>query len=241
MIPLRDNRRGHAVPFVTGALIGICILVFLWELSLGRDELRQVIYIYGLIPAVLFRGGGVSPAIVLSPEAVVILTSMFLHANLLHLGGNVLYLWIFGNNVEKAMGGFRFTLFYLLCGAIAALGYGLFDPRSTVPMIGASGAISGVLGAYLLLYPYARVLIFLPFGIFSQVIRLPAFWVLWFWFIFQLMSLTLSEGQQGGVAWIAHVGGFVAGMALIPVFKHRDVPLLQPRHGSRRWYRKRER
>jgi len=108
-------------------------------------------------------------------------------------------------------------------------------------MIGASGAISGVLGAYLLLYPYARVLIFLPFGIFSRVIRLPAFWVLWFWFIFQLMSLTLSEGQQGGVAWIAHVGGFVAGMALIPVFKHRDVPLLQPRHGSRRWHRKLER
>jgi membrane associated rhomboid family serine protease len=241
VIPLRDNRRGHAVPFVTGALIGISVLVFLWELSLGRDELRQVIYIYGLIPAVLFRGGALSPAIVLSREAVVIFTSMFLHANLLHLGGNVLYLWIFGNNVEKAMGGFRFTLFYLLCGAIAALGYGLFDPRSTVPMIGASGAISGVLGAYLLLYPYARVLIFVPFRIFSKVIRLPAFWVLWFWFIFQLMSLTLSEGQQGGVAWIAHVGGFVAGMVLVPIFKYRDVPLLQPPHGSRRWYRKRER
>jgi membrane associated rhomboid family serine protease len=241
VIPLRDDRRGHAVPLVTGALIVIAVLVFLWELSLGRDELRQVIYGYGLVPAVLFRGVGVSPDIVLSPKAVVILTSMFLHADLLHLGGNVLYLWIFGNNVEKAMGGFRFTLFYLLCGAIGALGYGLFDPRSTVPMIGASGAISGVLGAYLLLYPYARVLIFLPFGIFSQVIRLPAFWVLWFWFIFQLMSLTLSEGHQGGVAWITHVGGFVAGMSLIPLFKYRDVPLLQPRHGSRRWHRKLER
>ncbi len=214
-------------------------MVFLWELSLGRGELRQVIYGYGLVPAVLFRGVGVSPELVLSPEAVVILTSMFLHADLFHLGGNVLYLWIFGNNVEKAMGGFRFTLFYLLCGAIGALGYGLFDPRSTVPMIGASGAISGVLGAYLLLYPYARILIFLP--LVSQVIRLPAFWVLWFWFIFQLMSLTLSEGQQGGVAWIAHVSGFVAGMALIRIFKHRDVRLFQPRHGSRRWHRKLER
>ena len=219
----------------------ISVLVFLWQFSLGRDELRQVIYGYGLIPAVLFRGVGVSPDIVLSPKALVILTSMFLHADLLHLGGNVLYLWIFGNNVENAMGSFRFTLFYLLCGAIGALGYGLLDPRSTVPMIGASGAIAGVLGAYLLLYPYARVLIFLPFRIFSQIIRLPAFWVLWFWFIFQLMSFTLSEGQEGGVAWIAHIGGFLAGMALIPIFKHRDVPLFQPPYGSRRWYRKLDR
>jgi membrane associated rhomboid family serine protease len=241
VIPLRDDRRGHAVPLVTGALIVISVLVFLWQLSLGRDELRQVIYGYGLIPAVLFRGVGVSPDIVLSPRALMILTSMFLHADLLHLGGNVLYLWIFGNNVENAMGSFRFTLFYLLCGAIGALGYGLLDPRSTVPMIGASGAIAGVLGAYLLLYPYARVLIFLPFGISSRIIRLPAFWVLWFWFIFQLMSFTLSEGQEGGVAWIAHIGGFLAGMALIPIFKHRDVPLFQPPHGSRRWYHKLDR
>ncbi len=217
------------------------MLVFLWELSLGQEEWLHVIYGYGLVPRVLFRNVENPLDLIMTPGAVVIITSMFLHADLLHLGGNALYLWIFGNNVEYAMGRFRFILFYLSCGAVAALAYASFKPYSTVPMIGASGAISGVLGAYLLLYPYARVLIFLPFGIFSRVIRLPAFWVLWFWFIFQLMSLTLSEGQSGGVAWVAHVTGFVAGMVLIPIFKHRDVSLFQPRHGSRRWHRKLER
>ncbi len=241
MIPLRDDHRARTAPLVTSAWIATSILVFAWQLSLGRDELRHAIYVYGLVPRTLFLGIEGPLDLITSPKALCILTSMFLHADLVHLGGNVLYLWIFGHNVEDAMGRLRFTLFYLACGALAALAYASYKPASTVPMIGASGAISGVLGAYLLLYPYARVLIFLPLGIFSQVVRLPAFWVLWFWFIFQLMSLTLSEQQSGGVAWVAHAAGFVAGMVLIPIFKHRDVPLLRPRHGSRRWHRRLER
>jgi membrane associated rhomboid family serine protease len=238
VISVRDDHRGAAVPLVTAAVIALCTLVFLWQLSLGRDELRELIYRYGAIPALLFGRARLSWTLFAPPKAVVMVSTMFLHANLLHLGSNMIYLWIFGKNIEAAMGRLRFALFYLACGVMGTLAYALFDPHSRVPVIGASGAISGVLGAYLLLFPYARVLIFLPLGRWSRIIRLPAFWVLWFWFIYQLMSLTLSDGQGSGVAWIAHVGGFVAGMMLIPVFKHRGVRLMQPRHGSRRWHRR---
>lgn len=238
MISVTDDRRGHAVPVVTTAVIAVCTLVFLWQLSLDREELRDVIYGYGAIPALLFGHARLSWELLTAPKALVMLSSIFLHANALHLGSNMLYLWVFGNNVELAMGRLRFILFYLACGVAGTLAYALFNPHAAVPVIGASGAISGVLGAYLLLYPYARVLIFLPLGSWSRVIRVPAFWVLWFWFIYQLMSLTLSDGRAGGVAWTAHVGGFVAGMVLIPLFKHLEVPLMQPRHGSRRWHRK---
>ena len=146
----------------------------------------------------------------------------------MHLIGNMLYLWIFGNNVEDAMGHVRFVLFYLLCGIAAVLAQALPNTDSTIPMIGASGAISGVLGAYLLLYPHARVLVLLPLGFYTQLVHLPAMAVLGFWFVLQLISTALSDPQAGGVAFGAHIGGFIAGLMLLPIFKHRHVRLFAP-------------
>jgi membrane associated rhomboid family serine protease len=156
---------------------------------------------------------------------------MFLHGGWMHLIGNMLYLWIFGNNVEDAMGHARFLAFYVLCGAAAVFAQALPAPDSTIPMIGASGAISGVLGAYLLLYPHARVLVLIPLGAFSRLVYLPAMVVLGFWFALQLLSTLLADPNQPGVAFGAHAGGFVAGMLLIPLFKRRGVPLFHPRQG----------
>ena len=143
----------------------------------------------------------------------------------MHLLSNMLYLWIFGNNIEDAMGHWRFILFYLLCGTAAVFAQVLPDPDSIVPMIGASGAISGVLGAYLLLYPHARILMAIPLGIFFYTARIPAGLVLIFWFGMQLFSSYVSGQQQGGVAFGAHIGGFIAGMALIPFFRNKRHPL----------------
>jgi membrane associated rhomboid family serine protease len=150
---------------------------------------------------------------------------MFLHGGLAHLLGNMLYLWIFGNNVEGAMGHGRYAVFYALCGISAALAQALPDPDSTLPMIGASGAISGVLGAYLLLYPRARVLVVIPLGFYLYSTYLPALAVLGLWFLLQVLSSVLAPAGEGGVAWFAHMGGFIAGMALIPAFRRRGVPL----------------
>jgi membrane associated rhomboid family serine protease len=165
---------------------------------------------------------------------------MFLHGGWMHLIGNMLYLWIFGNNVEDAMGHVKFVVFYVVCGILAATSHALTDPSSAVPMVGASGAISGVLGAYLLLYPHARVMVLIPLGIFARVMYVPAGFVLGFWFVLQLLSGGMSLGQGGGgVAWFAHVGGFVAGMALIGLFKRPNVRFFAPaRHrgwGSSDW------
>jgi membrane associated rhomboid family serine protease len=159
---------------------------------------------------------------------------MFLHGGWMHIIGNMLYLWIFGNNVEDAMGHRRFIVFYLLCGIAAALAQALPNPSSEVPMIGASGAISGVLGAYLLLYPHARVLVVIPIFFYPYTVRIPAGWVLGFWFLMQVASSLSAPEQQGGVAWSAHIGGFVAGMALIPLFKYKQVRLFAPMRQSTR-------
>lgn len=146
----------------------------------------------------------------------------------MHLIGNMLYLWIFGDNVEDSMGHGRFIVFYLLCGVAAVLAQALPDPESTIPMVGASGAISGVLGAYLLLYPHARVLVLIPLGFYLHTTRLPAGLVLALWFGLQLLNNALTAGTEGGVAFRAHIGGFIAGMVLIPLFKRRDVRLFRP-------------
>jgi membrane associated rhomboid family serine protease len=171
------------------------------------------------------------PAFVIPPYATLV-TSMFLHGGWMHLIGNMLYLWIFGNNVEDVMGHAKFVLFYLLCGVLAALSHAVTDPSSTVPMVGASGAISGVLGAYVLLFPRAHVLVFIP-GIGTA--RVAAGVVLGMWFVTQLLSGGMTVGSQGGgVAFFAHIGGFVAGMLLIGFFKRPDVPFFAPTR-SRRW------
>jgi len=228
MIPLRDDNPTSIAPIVTIGTIVVCVLVFFWEVSLGSQGQARAVFSLGVIPAVLLQGKTLPAELALVPPAATVFTSMFLHGGWMHLIGNMLYLWIFGNNVEDAMGHARFVVFYLLCGIAAAFAQALPNPGSTVPMIGASGAISGVLGAYLLLYPHARVLVLIPFGFLSQIIYLKAGWVLGFWFVLQLLSSAISSTTQGGVAWGAHVGGFAAGMVLIPLFKYRHLRLLAP-------------
>lgn len=213
---------------MTFLLIGLCVLVFLWQLSLGDVGGRQAVYALGAIPAVLLQGAQLPPEIAIVPPSLTVVTSMFLHGGWMHLIGNMLYLWIFGDNIEDSMGHVRFTVFYLLAGTAAVFAQSLPAPMSEVPMIGASGAISGVLGAYLLLHPHARVTVLIPLGFIMQTARLPAVWVLGFYFVFNLVSSLMAQGG-GGVAFRAHLGGFLAGMLLIPLFKYRSVPLLDRR------------
>ena len=162
------------------------------------------------------------------PPTLTVFTSMFMHGGWMHLIGNMLYLWIFGNNIEDSMGHVRFVIFYLLCGVAAVFAQALPNTDSTIPMIGASGAISGVLGAYLLLFPRAHVLVLIPLGFYAHTTRLPAMVVLGFWFLLQLLNSALADPGQGGVAFGAHIGGFIAGMVLLPLFKHRHVRLFAP-------------
>ena len=225
MIPLHDDNPTTIRPIVTIGLIVACVLVFAWQLNLSEQNYVRMVYGLGVIPAVLL-GERPLPAelAVVAPE-ISLLTSMFLHGGWLHLIGNMLYLWIFGNNVEDAMGHVRFVIFYLACGVAAAFAQVAQDPASVVPMIGASGAIGGVLGAYLLLHPKAKVLVLLPLGFLSQLIRIPAFIVLGLWFLLQFVHSAMTPGAGGGVAYWAHIGGFVAGAILILVFKRRGVPL----------------
>ncbi|MEO5656262.1 MAG: rhomboid family intramembrane serine protease [Nitrospiria bacterium] len=214
MIPLRDENPTTITPVVTMGLIAANVLVFLYQMSLGGSG-EELVYTFGAVPLALFGGESLSPL----PATLTLMTSMFLHGGFMHVGGNMLYLWIFGNNIEDVMGHGRFIVFYLICGVAAAYAHALSAPSSAVPMIGASGAISGVLGAYLLLFPRAQILTLIPLGFFTRLVHIPAMVVLGFWIVIQFLNGTLSVGQAGGgVAWFAHVGGFVAGMALIRVF-----------------------
>lgn len=222
MIPLKDSNPTERFPVVTVLLIALNILVFLYQLALGEAGAEHVVGAFALVPARLFHTVAAVPAPL--PAGVTLFTSQFLHGGFFHLTGNMLFLWIFGNNVEDAMGRFRFVVFYLLCGIVAAFGHASFNTRSLVPMIGASGAISGVLGAYLLLYPHARVLTLFILGFFVRMIEVPAMVILGFWFVFQFLNAAVAKDGGGGVAWYAHIGGFLAGMALIGLFKRRTVP-----------------
>ena len=228
MIPLRDENPSGTPPIVTITFIVLCMLVFLWQLSFGADGGNRIVYALGVVPAVLLGQGQLPPDLSLVAPWMTIFTSMFMHGGWMHLIGNMLYLWIFGDNVEDSMGHGRFVVFYLLCGAAAVFAQALPDPSSTVPMVGASGAISGVLGAYLLLYPHARVLVVIPFGFYLHPMRIPAGLVLVLWFGLQLLSNAMAQAGQGGVAFRAHIGGFLAGMILIPIFKQRRVRLRAP-------------
>jgi membrane associated rhomboid family serine protease len=228
MIPLRDENPSGTPPIVTIAFIVLCVLVFLWQLSFGAEGGQRIVYALGVVPAVLLGQGQLPPDLSLVSPWMTIFTSMFMHGGWMHLIGNMLYLWIFGDNVEDAMGHGRFVAFYLLCGAAAVFAQALPEPSSTVPMVGASGAISGVLGAYLLLYPHARVLVVIPFGFYLHPMRIPAGLVLVLWFGLQLLSNLMAQPGQGGVAFRAHIGGFIAGMILIPIFKQRRARLRLP-------------
>jgi membrane associated rhomboid family serine protease len=211
MIPLRDVIPSRTTPVVTVALIALNAVVFLYEQTLSDNQLERFVLSYGLVP-VDFTWSGV-------------LTSMFLHGGWGHFLGNMLYLWIFGDNVEDRLGHGRFTVFYVLCGALAAAGQMLFNPASGVPMIGASGAISGVLGAYLVMFPHSRVLTLVPIIFFIQILEIPAVILLGFWFVMQLFSGIGALGARadvGGVAFWAHAAGFVAGLALVKPFRRPE-------------------
>jgi hypothetical protein len=221
MIPFRDNIRSETVPFVTVSLIVINSLIFLYELSLG-PELQNFIFSYGVIPNNVFQwpASGQSFASITIPY----LTSMFLHGGWLHLIGNMWHLWIFGDNVEDRLGHGRFILFYLLAGLGAGFIHTGVNYYVEIPSVGASGAIAGVLGAYLLLYPFARVMTLIPIFFFWQIIEIPAVIVLGLWFLMQFLSgtssLAVADAAAGGVAWWAHIGGFLVGMILLAVFRH---------------------
>ncbi len=218
MIPYKDDNPTGIFPFVTIGIILLNAAFYLWGLFSPEGE-QQITYYYGAIPHNILtfeRTGPVHPL-------VTVFSSMFLHGGLLHLGGNMLYLWIFGNNIEDRLGHFRFLAFYLVSGVVAVYAHALTDPASRIPMIGASGAVSGILGAYLPLFPRARVHTIVIFGFFWQVVKVPALIVIGFWAIIQLVSGILTKGllSQGGVAWFAHVGGFIFGLITIKLWLPR--------------------
>lgn len=217
MIPLRDKNPTRKFPIVTVLLIIINVLMFFYQLSLG-NRLDDLFFNYGMIPNKIVHLDFANPLIILT-----LLTSIFLHGGWLHLAGNMLYLWVFGDNVEDKMGRMRFLLFYILCGVSASILHILIDPTSMIPTIGASGSISGVLGAYLLMFPKARVVTLIPIFVFIQITELPAFIILGLWFILQFINGMISLGYEtagmGGVAWWAHIGGFVVGMILLIPFR----------------------
>lgn len=225
MLPLRDINPTRRFPIVTLTLIGINVTVFVFELLLDTvGVLDTFIRAFSVVPYELTHAVDLPPTIPL-PVQMTIFTSMFMHGGFFHLAGNMLYLWIFGNNVEDNMGHGRFLIFYLVCGIAAALAQTAVSPNSRVPLLGASGAIAGVLGAYLLMFPNAQVETLLFFGWFIRIVRLPAVFVLSWWIVIQFFQGLLSLGvpaASSGVAWFAHIGGFVAGVILVPFFRRRE-------------------
>lgn len=215
MFPFKDDNPTRTFPFVTIAIIGVNILTYLWALLSPLGEI-PIIYSYGAVPSNLLSFEQTQP---LHP-ALTLFSSMFLHGGLLHIAGNMLYLWIFGNNIEDRLGHLRFVFFYLMCGIIAAYSHAITSPGSTIPMIGASGAVAGVLGAYILLFPHAKVHTLLFFGFFVQIVRVPALIVIGFWAIIQLVNGLISKGlmASAGIAWFAHIGGFLAGLITVKLW-----------------------
>lgn len=218
MLPFKDNIPTERFPLITVVFIAINVAMFFYELTLeASGQLDSFLTEYGMTPYEVTHGVSLVPRGL--PVYVTLFTSMFLHGGWLHLGGNMLYLWIFGNNVEDSMGRFRFVIFYLGCGLLASLAQIAIDPASDIPNIGASGAIAGVLGGYLLLFPRAKVTTLVFLLVFITVVQLPAIFVLMFWFLFQLFyGLSELGSSTGGVAYFAHIGGFVAGLLAIKLF-----------------------
>jgi len=212
MIPLRDDVPSERPPIVTYGIMGLNLLVFLWELSLG-PALTRAVRLLGVTPLALVSGWRDSPWVLIT-----LLTSQFLHAGWVHFFGNMLYLWIFGDNVEDVLGRVGYTLFYLAAGVVAGLAQVVVAPSSIIPGIGASGAIAGVLAVYMILFPTAPVRVLVPGYLMMRIARVPSLIVLGFWFIIQLFNGFLSLGTMsvatGGVAWFAHIGGFVAGLVV---------------------------
>lgn len=221
MLPLRDRNPTERVAFFTVFLIVVNSVIFLYQLALGTELSRKLILDFGFKPAAFFLPllkGNFGQEIFIP-----LFTSLFLHGSLLHLAGNMLYLWIFGNNIEDTLGHFSFLFFYFFCGVAANFAQGLANPSSTIPAIGASGAISGILAAYLVFFPEARIVTLIPVFFFWEIVELPALVVIGFWFLLQVANsfYAVSSGSSGGVAWFAHLGGFLAGLIIALFLRKR--------------------
>ena len=234
MFPYKDENPTLTTPVVTYALIGLNVLAWVLLQGMGQSPILEAsVCRYGVIPGRLF--GSIDPGQVIAlgeeiacrvgplPAWATVLSSMFMHGGWLHLIGNMWFLWIFGNNVEDSSGKVRFLAFYLLCGALAAAAQSFASPESAIPMVGASGAISGVMGAYIVLYPRVRVHMLVFLGVFITRIAVPAFFMLGYWFLLQIASGMVTSDDTGGVAFLAHAGGFAAGMILIWAFRDSDL------------------
>ena len=216
MIPIRDALRSRTFPVVNVVIISLNVLAFLWQLAQGTD-LKDALYLYGVVP-LRYSDPGLSAHFTRFQQYLPFLTSMFLHGGFLHIIMNMWFLYIFGDNIEDRLGHIRYLLFYLLCGVAAGLIHLFTNWSSNIPTIGASGAISGVMGAYLLLHPRSRILTLIPIFFFFQFVEIPAFIFLGYWLLIQLFSASLTPKNVGGVAFWAHIGGFVAGLFLIKIF-----------------------
>ncbi|HEV2128063.1 MAG TPA: rhomboid family intramembrane serine protease [Thermomicrobiales bacterium] len=216
MMPLTDDNRGRrTAPIVTWVLIAINVLVWLYEVLLPEQDLRQFLYDWGIIPNEISNGEG----------WITLVTSMFLHGGWIHVIGNMLFLWVFGDNIEDIMGHVRYLIFYLLAGLAAGYAQVLSNPDSTIPLIGASGAVSGLLAAYLISFPHGRIVTLVTLGVFITTIMLPAWIMIGYWVVLQVIQGAMSLGvdvDTGGVAWFAHIGGFVAGLLLVFLFRDKD-------------------
>jgi membrane associated rhomboid family serine protease len=214
MIPLRDVIPSRSTPYITLTIIGLNVVAWLVEISLPRDVLPLFLQVYGVVPADFHTS--------------TLISSMFLHGSWSHIVGNMWYLWIFGDNVEDRLGHFSYLVFYLLCGIGAGIVHTILNFNTVLPSVGASGAIAGVLGAYVVSYPGARILTLVPIFIFWQIIEIPAVVVLGLWFVMQFFSgtaaLATTSASAGGVAWWAHIGGFIIGIILIGLFPRKDSP-----------------
>lgn len=214
MIPIRDTVRSESYPVVNSVLIAVNVLVFLITLSQGKGGNTQFVFTYGLVPA-RYSLPQLAAYFSTLQQAIAFITFMFLHGGFLHLLGNMWSLYIFGDNVEDHLGHFRYLVFYLLCGILSGVSHLALNWHSQIPTIGASGAIAGVMGAYAILYPRAKVLTLIPIFFFLHFVELPAFLFLGIWFLFQFLSATGSSAQAAGIAWWAHIGGFIFGIALL--------------------------
>ena len=217
MIPLRDSNRSETYPVVNICIIAISVLVFIIELAHGQG-LEAFIYCYGLVPA-RYAEPEIAAYFTTSQQVLPFLTFMFLHGGVFHLVGNMWFLYIFGDNVEDRLGHFRYLLFYLLCGLASGISHLVINWGANIPTIGASGAIAGVMGAYLILHPRAKVLTLIPIFFLPYFVEIPAFFFLGIWFLFQFLSAAVTAGKTGGIAWWAHIGGFIFGIIFLKLFE----------------------
>jgi len=222
-IPIHDKNPLKIVAFqlITVCIIGLCIGIIYWQFNLSEQAQKQASLAFGMIPSVLLDSKFIPQEINALPSELTLISYMFLHGSWMHLLGNMLFLWVFGDNIEDSMGHVRFVIFFLLCGIAAGITHGVMEPASELPLVGASGAIAGLLGAYLMLHPRVKVLVLLlsriPF-------RMPAYLLIILWMLFQVFSV-YSNKQDSGVAWWAHIGGFVVGIVLIIPMRYKQVPL----------------